>query len=150
MKHRNYISRLSFELWQWKKVCERKCWPSESFNSVFVYVTLVLTIQLKNVFGLNTVLWHKAPTDYKYAWLFESTGGVQQPFCEKWKHIFLLGNWRNGCQNPKASCNSVLAAFNRKEGKVQHWQLVHHLLNHGFASKQKYAWINIPERLLTL
>ena len=28
--------------WQWKQVCETKCWLSESFNNVFFHVTLVL------------------------------------------------------------------------------------------------------------
>ena len=57
-----------------------KCWSSESFNSVFIYVTVVLPYSKKTF-----LTW----TEYsdikcwltKLVWLFQSTGEFQQLFC---------------------------------------------------------------------
>ena len=90
-----------------------KRWSSQSSNSVRISMHYPsTTMQLRSIFGLNRVFWHKAPA-------FESIGGAQQSFCwfyREMKCIFLLGNWRKWCQKPKASCNTIFASLSRREG----------------------------------
>ena len=66
--------------WQWKQVRETKCRSSQSFNIVFLHVTLVLQYG-KKTFSAFTEQSDAKHWLTKYLWLFQSIGGLQQLFC---------------------------------------------------------------------
>ena len=59
---------------------EMKCQSSESINSVFLHVTLILPYS-KKTFLAWTKCYDAKRWLTKYVWLFQSIGGLQQLFC---------------------------------------------------------------------
>ena len=75
------VEHTTWQWKQWKQVCEAKRRSSLSANSVFLHVTLVLSC------GKKPFLTWTERSDanrwvIKYAWLFQSIGGLQQLFCQ--------------------------------------------------------------------
>ena len=81
---------------------------SELFNSVFLHVTVVLPYSKKTFLAWTECLDAKHWLT-KYAWLFQSIGGLQQLFCKCftnkccWKYEFYH---RKGC--PKSNAIRIM------------------------------------------
>ena len=107
-----------------------KHWPSESFNGVFLHVSLILLFCKKMLLAWtehsDTKCWLAKYVCFM-VWINRNRPAPILLILQLEKLSLFLNNWKKVHEKPKASCSSVLSG---RWDERQNSPLIHHLSNH--------------------